>query len=62
MGVNKLRQTLQQMKASMKQMSNMSEADAKRMQTQMKTGNYQGLAGAQKVKKGKGKGKGSFRF
>ena len=60
--VNKLRQSLQQMKASMKQMRNMSETDAKRMQTQMKTGNYQGLAGAQKVKKGKGKGKGSFRY
>jgi signal recognition particle subunit SRP54 len=60
--VNKLRQSLQQMKASMKQMSKMSESDAKRMQTQMKTGNYQGLAQGQKVKKGKGKGKGSFRF
>jgi signal recognition particle subunit SRP54 len=60
--VNKLRQSLQQMKASMKQMRNMSETDAKRMQTQMKTGNYQGLAGAQKVKKGKGKCKGSFRY
>ncbi len=59
--VNKLRESLVQMKASMKQMSNMSEADAKKASIQMKNGNFQSMA-PQKVKKGKGKGKGNFRF
>ena len=59
--VNKLRQSLQQMKASMKQMKNMNETDMKRMESQMKNGNYQGIAPT-KVNKGKGKGKGNFRY
>ena len=59
--VNKLRESLQNMKQTMKKMNSMSETDAKRMQTQMATGNYQGFA-QPKVKKGKGKGKGNFRF
>lgn len=59
--VNKLRQSLAQMKASMKQMRNMDENDMKRMQSQMKNGNYQGIAPT-KVNKGKGKGKGNFRY
>lgn len=59
--VNKLRQSLQQMKSTMKQMKNMDEGSMKRMQSQMKNGNYQGLA-PQKVNKGKGKGKGNFRY
>lgn len=60
--VNQLRQSFAQMKASMKQMRNMSEADMQKMQSQVKNGNYSGLAGAQKVKKGKGKGKGGFKY
>jgi len=59
--VNKLRTTLDQMKKSMKQMKNMSESDMKRMQSQVKSGNYSGVA-TPKAKKGKGKGKGSFRY
>lgn len=59
--VNKLRQSLQQMKSTMKQMKNMDEGSMKRMQSQMKNGNYQGIA-PQKVNKGKGKGKGNFRY
>ncbi len=59
--VNKLRESLQNMKQTMKRMNNMSETDAKRMQAQMANGNYQGFAPT-KVKKGKGKGKGNFRF
>ena len=59
--VNKLRQTLEQMKATMKQMKNMDEADAKRLQSQVKNGNYSGIA-QPKAHKGKGKGKGSFRY
>ncbi len=59
--VNKLRDSLQNMKATMKKMNGMSETDAKRMQAQMANGNYQGFAPT-KVKKGKGKGKGNFRF
>lgn len=59
--VNKLRQSLAQMKASMKQMKGMNETDMKRMQSQMKNGNYSGMA-QPKVNKGKGKGKGSFRY
>ncbi len=59
--VNRLRQSLAQMKASMKQMKNMNEADMKKMQSQVKNGNYQGFAPT-KVKKGKGKGKGNFRY
>lgn len=59
--VNRLRQTLDQMKKSMKQMKNMSEDDMKRMQSQVKNGNYSGVA-TPKAKKGKGKGKGSFKY
>ncbi len=59
--INKLRDSLQNMKQTMKKMNGMSETDAKRMQAQMATGNYQGLAPT-KVKKGKGKGKGNFRY
>ena len=58
--VNKLRESLASMKKAMKQMSGMSENDAKRMQAQMKTGNFSGMP-QQKVKKGKGKNKGAFR-
>ena len=42
-------------------MNGMTEADAKRMQTQMKTGNYSGMP-QPKMKKGKGKNKGAFRY
>lgn len=59
--VNQLRTSLEQMKKTMKQMSNMTEADAMRMQSQMKNGNYSGMA-SPKVYKGKGKGKGNFRY
>lgn len=59
--VNKLRDSLQQMKGAMKQMKNMDEDDMKRMSSQVKNGNYGGMA-QPKVKKGKGKGKGSFKF
>jgi len=60
--VNRLRQTLEQMKTTMKKMNNMDENERERLATQMKTGNYSGLAQGQKVKKGKGKGKGGFRY
>ena len=60
--VNKLRQTLEQMKKTMKQMNNMTPEQQKRMGAQMQAGNYSGLGGAQKVKKGKGKNKGGFRY
>jgi len=60
--VNKLRQSLQQMKSTMKQMKNMDEGSMRRMQSQVKNGNYSGFAAPQKVNKGKGKGKGSFRY
>ncbi len=59
--VNKLRQSLEQMKSQMKKMSNMNETDMKRMQSQVKNGNYSGL-GPSRVSKGKGKGKGTFRY
>ncbi|MDE7263135.1 MAG: signal recognition particle protein [Anaeroplasmataceae bacterium] len=59
--VNQLRNSLEQMKKTMKQMNHMSEADAKRMQSQMKNGNYSGMA-QPKAYKGKGKGKGNFRY
>ena len=59
--VNNLRNTLSQMKKTMKQMKGMDEKDAKRMEAQMKNGNYSGIA-QPKYKKGKGKGKGNFRF
>ena len=60
--VNKLRESLTQMRKTMKQMNGMTEADALRMQNQMKAGNFNGMGGQQKVKKGKGKNKGAFRF
>ena len=59
--VNKLRESLSQMKAQMKRMKGMTEEDAKKMQIQMKNGNYSAMAPT-KVKKGKGKNKGAFRF
>ena len=59
--VNRLRESLQTMKKTMKQMNNMTEADAKRMGSQLQHGNFSSLA-TPKVKKGKGKGKGNFRF
>ena len=59
--VNRLRQSLDQMKKTMKQMNGMTEADAMRMQSQMKNGNYSGM-GQPKAYKGKGKGKGNFRY
>lgn len=59
--VNRLRQSLEQMKKAMKQVGGMSQADAQRMQAQMKTGNYSGMA-QPKAHKGKGKGKGNFKF
>ena len=59
--VNRLRQQFAQMKAAMKQMNGMNETDLKRMQSQVKNGNYSGMA-QPKVKKGKGKGKGGFRY
>ncbi|MBR4496697.1 MAG: signal recognition particle protein [Acholeplasmatales bacterium] len=59
--INKLRDSLQNMKQTMKKMNGMTETDAKRMQAQMATGNYSAF-GQPKVKKGKGKGKGNFRF
>ena len=61
--VNKLRETLETMKKSMRQMKNMDESQLKNMERQVKSGNYSAMPGAQtKYKKGKGKGKGSFRF
>ena len=60
--VNKLRQSLSAMKESMKKMKGMDETQMKRMQSQMKNGNYSGIAGMPKAKKGKGKGKGGFRY
>ncbi len=62
--VNRLRDTLAQMKQSMKQMKNMDERQAKNMASQVQSGNYNAMPGLrpQKVKKGKGKGKGNFRF
>ncbi len=60
--VNKLRQSLNAMKESMKKMKGMDETQMKRMQSQMKNGNYSGIAGMPKAKKGKGKGKGGFRY
>ena len=60
--VNKLRQSLNAMKESMKKMKGMDESQMKRMQSQMKNGNYSGIAGMPKAKKGKGKGKGGFRY
>ena len=59
--VNKLRQSLDQMKASMKQMKNMSETDAMRLEQQMKNGNFSGFNQG-RANKGKGKGKGNFRY
>lgn len=61
--VNKLRETLETMKKSMRQMKNMDEGQLKNMERQVKSGNYSAMPGAQtKYKKGKGKGKGNFRF
>ncbi len=58
--VNRLRESLSQMKKTMKQMNQMSETDAIRLKNQVKNGNYSGIP--TKVKKGKGKGKGNFRY
>lgn len=59
--VNNLRNSLTQMKKTMKQFKGMDEKDLARMQSQVQNGNYAGLA-QPKAKKGKGKGKGNFRF
>ena len=59
--VNKLRTTLEEMKKQMKRMRNMDDADKKRLEGQVKSGNYSGL-GQTKAHKGKGKGKGGFRY
>ncbi len=59
--VNNLRNSLAQMKKTMKQFKGMDEKDIERMQSQVQNGNYSGIA-QPKVKKGKGKGKGNFRF
>lgn len=58
--VNRLRQSLETMRKTMKQMNGMSEADVKKMQNQAKIGNYGNVQ--PQVRKGKGKGKGNFRF
>ena len=59
--VNKLRESLKMMKQQMRSMRNMDEDEMKRMQSQVKNGNYGGMS-QPKYKKGKGKGKGNFRF
>ena len=45
----------------MKQMKNMSETDAMRLEQQMKNGNFSGFNQG-RANKGKGKGKGNFRY
>lgn len=60
--VNNLRNSLTQMKKTMKQFKNMDESSMKTMERQMKNGNYSAMAPQAKAKKGKGKGKGQFRF
>ncbi len=62
--VNRLRETLVQMKKSMKQMKNMDEKQAKSLSSQVQAGNYQNMPGMSqpKYKKGKGKNKGAFRY
>lgn len=59
--VNRLRNSLDTMKKTMKQMNGMSETDMKRMQQNVANGNMAGMA-QPKIHKGKGKGKGSFRY
>ena len=59
--VNRLRQSMDQMKKTMKQMNGMSETDMRRMQSQMQNGNMGGMM-QPKYHKGKGKGKGNFRY
>lgn len=60
--VNNLRNSLNQMKEAMKKVNNMSDAEKKKMSSQMANGNMSQLAPSQKYKKGKGKNKGRFRF
>ncbi len=60
--VNKLRQMLETQKRTMKQFSNMSEADMQRMQSGLQNGRMPQNFMNQAPKKGKGKGKGNFRF
>lgn len=60
--VNNLRNSLNQMKEAMKKVNNMSDAEKKKMSSQMANGNMGQLAPTQKYKKGKGKNKGRFRF
>ena len=60
--VNNLRNSLNQMKEAMKKVNNMSDAEKKKMSSQMANGNMGQLAPSQKYKKGKGKNKGRFRF
>lgn len=59
--VNRLRNSLDTMKKTMKQMNGMSETDMKRMQQNVANGNMAGMS-QPKIHKGKGKGKGSFRY
>lgn len=59
--VNNLRNSLDQMKRTMKQLKGMKEEDIEKMQRNIQNGNLpQNMQG--KVKKGKGKGKGNFHF
>ncbi len=60
--VNKLRQSLDAQVKAMKQMSNMSETDMMKMQSDMKNGRVPSNVGQPTYHKGKGKGKGTFRF
>lgn len=59
--VNRLRQSMETMKKTMKQMNGMSETDMRRMQQNMQNGNMSGMA-QPRYHKGKGKGKGNFRY
>lgn len=59
--VNRLRQSMDSMKKTMKQMNGMNETDMKRMQQNVQSGNMSGMM-QPKYRKGKGKGKGNFRY
>ena len=61
--VNGLRNSLSQMRDAMKKFNNMSDADKKKMSSQVANGNMSSLANpSSKIKKGKGKNKGRFRY
>ncbi len=63
MEVNKLRQMLEQQKKAMKQMSQMSETDLKRMQGDLQNGKIPSNMGSgNSVSHGKGKGRGQAKF